>query len=217
MKHDVHIYAIVRVKVKDVEAESHSEAMDKALEMADLNDLLRDVPNAQGLETESAEEIDNFLVDEVGDEHFEHSQYWIFNEDETSKEKYRRLHMNDHRKYVRRPYVDLEVPLELDSDVWNFLHELCRRFDITYTGGCRAFYTREEYAVLEGGVPSNTAAVIVHDGGDLSYLLNTNKCDTKEQFARYNAACALAEEHEFWFEHLSCVATAVYRKEKTNG
>jgi len=212
MKHNVHLYATVRVKVKDIEAESHSDAMCEALGMVDINELFRDVPNAQGLETEHAEEITALLVDEVGDEDYSNSQYYEWVTGDDAEQEFRPLHPYDELKYVQRPYKDLDVPYELDEDVQTFLHELCRRFDVTFTGGCRAFYTAKEWELL-GNNHYKAAAVIVHDGGDLSYLLNLDKCDSREAVQRYEMALALAEEHELWIEHLSCVSAAVYRKE----
>ena len=68
--HNVHIYAIVRVKVSNVEAENHAEAIKKAEDMIDLNGLFN-----RGSDQEFADDIDCFLVDEVGDEEFNVSVY----------------------------------------------------------------------------------------------------------------------------------------------
>ena len=69
--HDVHIYAIVRVKVSDVEANSHREAIEKAEERADLDQLFRPLGNTVGpgvAYVEYADDIDSYLVDEVKDD-----------------------------------------------------------------------------------------------------------------------------------------------------
>lgn len=60
--HNVHIYAIVRVTVANVEAESHPEAIVKAEGMVNLHSLFDKGPGQ-----EFAEDIDCFLVDEVGE------------------------------------------------------------------------------------------------------------------------------------------------------
>jgi hypothetical protein len=60
--HNVHIYAIVRVTVANVEAESHPEAIIKAEGMVNLHSLFDKGPGQ-----EFAEDIDCFLVDEVGE------------------------------------------------------------------------------------------------------------------------------------------------------
>jgi hypothetical protein len=74
MKYEVHIYAIVQVKVVDVEAESQQEAIRKAEARCDLYTLFQQ--NVREPHTEYAEDIDSFLVDEVGDEEHEHSCWY---------------------------------------------------------------------------------------------------------------------------------------------
>ena len=59
MKHDVHIYATVRVKVCGVEADTPQEAAKKADEQTDLHAVLGEM---------YAEEVTSFLVDTL-DEH----------------------------------------------------------------------------------------------------------------------------------------------------
>ena len=73
MLHDVHIYAIVRIKVEGVEATTHEEATDKAYEIVqnDLDDVLNDknfrrLP-PQVKDIEYADGVDGFLVVEPGD------------------------------------------------------------------------------------------------------------------------------------------------------
>lgn len=70
MKYDVHIYAIVLVKVRNLESVSHATAIEKAMAETDLNELFS-TPN-----TEFADDIDGFLVDEVGDEDFRSSKQY---------------------------------------------------------------------------------------------------------------------------------------------
>lgn len=64
MKYNVHVYHVVRTKVPDIEASSHEEAMKKADEL---------FANS-GYETESAEEVAGYLVDEQGDGEFASSR-----------------------------------------------------------------------------------------------------------------------------------------------
>ena len=73
-KYHVHLYPIVRVLVRDVEAESQVEAIKKAEELVDLDRLFHhvrfDPPVAY---VEFADDTDGFLVDEDGDESYEKS------------------------------------------------------------------------------------------------------------------------------------------------
>lgn len=84
MKYDVHIYASVRVKVYGVEAATQAEAIEKACSLAD-GDFLGMFPDCTPEEENSvpdgtvasggyAEDITGFLVDQCGDEEYEHSR-----------------------------------------------------------------------------------------------------------------------------------------------
>lgn len=70
-KHDVHIYAIVRVKVSGINAKNPAEAIKKAEASVDLHALFKN-----GDTQEFAEDIDCFLVDEVGDENLRESRWY---------------------------------------------------------------------------------------------------------------------------------------------
>ena len=83
MKYAVHIFAVVRVKIPDVEAESQAEAIRKAEESTDLYGTLN-WPigrmchvDARGVsEVEYAEENLYYLVDEEGDEKYANSRHY---------------------------------------------------------------------------------------------------------------------------------------------
>ena len=80
MKHDVHVFAVVRVKCAGIEAESHDESVKKAMEQFhDLYDLF-DTQNFRHLpegvtDVEFGEEFSHFLVDEEGDQEFARSTW----------------------------------------------------------------------------------------------------------------------------------------------
>ncbi|MGA2259876.1 MAG: hypothetical protein ABSH28_00405 [Acidobacteriota bacterium] len=77
MRYNVHIFAVVRVKVPDVEAGSHQDAIKKAVECTNLNDLFDLVSPVPGVEhTEYGEEISHYLVDEVDDEEYRRSTFY---------------------------------------------------------------------------------------------------------------------------------------------
>jgi hypothetical protein len=76
MKYDVHIFAIVRVKVAGISAESQAEAIDKAENSVDLYRIL-DNPGGVGVQgTEFADGISHYLVDEVGDSTYRQSRFY---------------------------------------------------------------------------------------------------------------------------------------------
>lgn len=72
MKYKVHIFAVVRVGITDIEAESQEEAIDKAEEMLEPYSMFQDLG---GMDTEYAEENAYYLVDEEGDEQYLNSKW----------------------------------------------------------------------------------------------------------------------------------------------
>ena len=71
MKYNVHIYAVVRLKVEGIEADTHRDAIRSALASVDLD------REFQGERTEYAEDITSYVVDEVGDENYEHTRTYL--------------------------------------------------------------------------------------------------------------------------------------------
>jgi hypothetical protein len=69
--HNVHIYAVVRVEARNVEAENHPEAIKQAEEKVGLHHRL-----TRGNDQEYAEEINCFLVEEVGDSNCLNSRWY---------------------------------------------------------------------------------------------------------------------------------------------
>ena len=66
MKTNVHIYAVVRVKISDVEAETPKKAARKAEELVNLHDIL-DGRNGE-YDIEWAEEVTGFTVDPLDED-----------------------------------------------------------------------------------------------------------------------------------------------------
>lgn len=83
-KYNVHLYAVVRVLVKDVDASNQTSAMNKARKKVwnDLYDVFSSPPGRgefqdRGInQIEFAEEIEGYLVDEVGDEEYKNSHFY---------------------------------------------------------------------------------------------------------------------------------------------
>lgn len=83
MRYDVHIFAIVRVKIPNVNAESPTDAISKAERNIDLYRLFDSrnqeshVSESEASQTEYADGLDKqlaYLVDQVGDIGFTHSR-----------------------------------------------------------------------------------------------------------------------------------------------
>lgn len=85
MKYNVHVFAVVRVKVNNVEAKDHTEAMDKAFEemwadherfTADREWRVQDEMGISYIELAEDEPATHYLVDEQGDEQYENSAWY---------------------------------------------------------------------------------------------------------------------------------------------
>jgi DNA-directed RNA polymerase subunit RPC12/RpoP len=77
MTYDVHIFAEVRVKIPSIEADSQTEAIRKAEELADLYQLFdKESPAAHASHTAWNEEIHGFLVDQADDPEHEQSNFY---------------------------------------------------------------------------------------------------------------------------------------------
>ena len=86
--YNVHMFTVVRVKVVNVEAENHIEAMEKVDKQVDFNSMFRDVARN---ETEWGEEHSHVLIDEVGDDQYEKSTW--YNGDLKTKMKWESKHI----------------------------------------------------------------------------------------------------------------------------
>jgi hypothetical protein len=84
--YDVHLFPVVRIKVSGIEAASHREAIERALERVGSN-LPAQLARAGA---EYAEEISHYLVDVAGDEEYRQSQ-WFYSAEEPLLTILRRL------------------------------------------------------------------------------------------------------------------------------
>jgi hypothetical protein len=82
-KYIVTIQAAVNIRVAAVEADTQQDAISAAMGKVDLYDLLaRHQPTPKVAFTEYAEEVREALVDEVGDEEFERSGWFLWHKGE---------------------------------------------------------------------------------------------------------------------------------------
>lgn len=75
IKYRVHLFAVVRISVGDVEANSQIEAIDTAKQQTNFHTIFRG-DWGHNVQTEWAEEISYYLVDEEGDEEYQKSEYY---------------------------------------------------------------------------------------------------------------------------------------------
>jgi hypothetical protein len=77
MTYNVHLYVTVRVKVEDIEADNQVQAIEEAESLCEdsLARMFQSRASTE-FETEYADEITEYLVDEVGDESFQRSMFY---------------------------------------------------------------------------------------------------------------------------------------------
>jgi hypothetical protein len=75
-KYHVHLYPIVHVLVRNVEADSQVEAIKKAEELVDLHKLFAGMTGLWEVPMHYADDIDGFLVDEDGDTEHQNSAWY---------------------------------------------------------------------------------------------------------------------------------------------
>ena len=71
MQYNVHVCAVVRIKINRVEADNMCQAIERAEDEANLASLFpHHIVDGGRLETEYAEDVTSYLVDVVGDEEY---------------------------------------------------------------------------------------------------------------------------------------------------
>ncbi len=60
------------------------------------------------------------------------------------------------------------------------IREFMRSEDALYNGGCRAFYSPDEWKERGEMFGTGSALILCHDGGELSYRCNWDKCRIEE-------------------------------------
>ena len=89
---NVHLYSVVRLQVSDVEAASHQEAVENAIENTDLH------ARFASDDGEYADELSHFLVDVVGDDKYLQS-WWFYSRQSPLMSNFARLvHWYDNGK-----------------------------------------------------------------------------------------------------------------------
>ena len=78
---------------------------------------------------------------------------------------------------------------------------------MTFTGGCKAFYSPQEWQERGEQYGEGSELIVVHDGGDLSYLFNLDHGYYILAESMNNAI----EKTGCYPEGMTCWATAIYK------
>jgi hypothetical protein len=74
-------------------------------------------------------------------------------------------------------------------------------------GGCRAFYSPDEWAKRGEEYGTKSLLVVVHDGGDLASACNMDYCE----YGMHDHMVKTLEKHGLYIEQCTCWYSAVYR------
>lgn len=99
-----------------------------------------------------------------------------------------------------------------DFDVWHLTDEqreiaqtILKAANAEYSGGCRAFYTPDEWKDKGEEYGLNSVLIVVHDGGDLSPVFGIDG-DPRDVWQALTAK-------GFWFEPCTCWYSAIYDRD----
>lgn len=70
---------------------------------------------------------------------------------------------------------------------------------LTYTGGCRAFYTPEEWLLRGERYGTGSLLVVVHDGGDIASIMDDGKLFESLQHLLGHRAGVYLEPCTCWY------------------
>lgn len=110
------------------------------------------------------------------------------------------------------PFEDeLAIPQDVPVEVQDFCRDLrnsMRALGEEWCGGCKAFYSPDEWARVNGSpVSRSTLLVIIHDGGNMAPRFNLDY----EQYALYSSIDPMLRTRGLWRDHMSSVESRIYR------
>jgi hypothetical protein len=112
---------------------------------------------------------------------------------------------------MRKPTnPDLHKPMDLTVDgreAYKAIIAFLEKRDIMFTGGCKAFYSPAAWKMRGEIYGEGSVLIVVHDGGDLSYIFNADHGFYDLNEAMYKQL----EEAGFYAEAMNCWSTAIYK------
>lgn len=106
---------------------------------------------------------------------------------------------------------DLIKPVDLCKDgekAYDAVAKFLAKKNMTYTGGCKAFYSPREWRDRGERYGEGSVLVVVHDGGDLASVFNLDY----EAYSLYDNMDATLDKAGFYAESMTCWCTAIYKK-----
>ena len=104
---------------------------------------------------------------------------------------------------------DLAIPFHKSTQPAKVILAYLKKRKMTDTGGCRAFYTPEEWKERGERYGLTSELIVVHDGGDLAPFFNW---DYERRDLRESMDKAL-KKAGYYCEQMTCWYAAIYKKQ----
>jgi hypothetical protein len=102
---------------------------------------------------------------------------------------------------------DLAIPFHKSTAPAKVILAHLKKKKMTYTGGCQAFYTPEEWKERGEQDGLTSELIVVHDGGDLAPFFNGDY----EQFNLKSSMHKALEKAGYYSQQMTCWYTAIYK------
>ncbi len=110
----------------------------------------------------------------------------------------------------------LDVPDSLSSygcAVYQTIMDVLKKHELGYTGGCKAFYSPEEWLEDRGEqYGKGSELIVVYDGGDLRQFFNSNECGAHGYWTMFEEMIHELAKVGMYFEECTGWYCAIYRK-----
>ena len=106
-------------------------------------------------------------------------------------------------------HADYAKPKGLSADgnkAYAAIIAFLKKNDMTYTGGCKAFFSPQEWAERGEEYGLTSELIVVHDGGDLASIFNLDYGNYK----LYDRMVKHLDKSDVWSEGCTCWYTAIY-------
>lgn len=98
---------------------------------------------------------------------------------------------------------------DLGMKAYNEVMRTLNAFNKTYTGGCKAFYSPQEWKDRGEKYGLKSHLIVVYDGGDLSRFFNSG-CAMMDGFRSYEFMISELKYSKLYFEECTNWYSAIY-------
>lgn len=105
---------------------------------------------------------------------------------------------------------NFEMPEGLSPEgkqAWKVFTQFFVKKDMVYTGGCKTFYSPQEWIDRGEEYGTKSLLLVVHDGGDVAQVCNMDYMN----YRLHDELIAHLGKHGFYFEPCTCWYGAIYK------